>query len=89
VKTLAPGTEGAALSEHPKVLEAIQGAIDGANAGLARFEQIKRFAVLERELSQDAGELTPSLKIKRRVVDQRYAEKIEGLYEGHRMPAAS
>jgi long-chain acyl-CoA synthetase len=88
LKTLVPDADGAALSGHPKVIEAIQGAIDGANAGLARFEQIKRFAVLERELSQDAGELTPSLKIKRRVVDQRYADKIEALYEGHTMPAA-
>jgi len=88
VKTLVPGVNGTALSGHPKVIEAIQVAIDGVNGDLARFEQIKRFSLLERELTQDAGELTPSLKIKRRVVDERYAKQIEGLYEGHTMPAA-
>ncbi len=89
LRTLVPGVEGTALIEHPKVLETIQRVVDGINAGLARFEQIKRFALIERELSQEAGELTPSLKIKRRIVDQHFAARIETLYEGHTLPAAS
>jgi long-chain acyl-CoA synthetase len=89
IATVAPGAEPKALLEHEKVRAAIQSAVDGANASLARFEQIKYFALLDQELSQDAGELTPSLKIKRRVVDQNYAARIEAMYEGHSVPAAS
>lgn len=90
VKALVPDANGGSgLSGHPKVIEAVKAAIDGVNADLARFEQIKRFSLLERELTQEAGELTPSLKIKRRVVDERYAKQIEGLYEGHTMPQSA
>ncbi|MEY4071162.1 MAG: hypothetical protein RL721_1776, partial [Candidatus Eisenbacteria bacterium] len=49
---------------------------------LAPFENIKRFALLERDLSADAGELTPTLKVRRRVVSQTFAETIESLYSG-------
>jgi long-chain acyl-CoA synthetase len=49
-------------------------------AGLAQFERVKKFALLERELSVERGELTPTLKIKRRVIDERYRDVIEKLY---------
>ncbi len=51
-----------------------------ANAGLARYETIKKITILPRELSLEDGELTPTLKIKRRVVNQRWAEEIDRLY---------
>lgn len=52
------------------------------NDGLAPFETIKKFELLDRELSADAGELTPTLKVRRKVVSQTFAELIEGMYSG-------
>jgi len=60
--------------------EQVQGYVDAVNADLPRYAQIKYFRLLERELSVDDGELTPSLKVKRRVVQERYANEIDGLY---------
>jgi long-chain acyl-CoA synthetase len=52
-----------------------------ANGGLANFETIKRFRVVADEWTQDSGELTPSMKLKRRVITGRYAAVIDALYE--------
>jgi long-chain acyl-CoA synthetase len=70
----------AALSRAPEVRELIQGVVDQVNAGYARVEQIKRFAILDHDLSQETGELTPTLKVKRNVVNEKYAELFEALY---------
>lgn len=71
----------AAQARHPRVEEAIQKAIDArVNVHLARYETIKRFTVLERELCEEQGELTPTMKIKRNVVNKRYAELIDEMY---------
>ncbi len=51
------------------------------NEGLNRWETIKRWAILDRDLTIEAGELTPSLKVKRALVAERYREIIESLYE--------
>jgi long-chain acyl-CoA synthetase len=59
----------------------VQRAIDVVNARLSRAAQIKRFTLLPRELSQEAGELTPTLKLKRTVVIQRYADLIDRMYQ--------
>ena len=68
------------LLAHPDVLAIYQREIDKLNADLAPFERIKKFALLDRELSQDAGELTPTLKVRRRIVTQKFAGQIEALY---------
>jgi long-chain acyl-CoA synthetase len=70
----------AALAEHPEVLAAVQSAVDAANSALSRVEQVKRFAVLPAGWSPESGELTPTLKLRRRVVTDRYAEVIDQLY---------
>ncbi|HST80616.1 MAG TPA: AMP-dependent synthetase/ligase [Kineosporiaceae bacterium] len=70
----------AGLQAHPSVRELIQGMVDQANARYARVEQIKRFAVLERDFTVETGELTPTLKMKRRVVEQNYTGVLERLY---------
>jgi long-chain acyl-CoA synthetase len=56
--------------------------IDRINEKFARVEQVKRFRILPRDLSQEGGELTPTLKVKRNVVADKYAGEIEALYEG-------
>ena len=60
---------------EPKVRELIQGVLDEANAKYAQVEQIKRFAILDHDLSQETGELTPTLKVKRNVVYEKYARR--------------
>ena len=68
------------LLARPEVLAIYQREIDKLNADLAPFEKIKKFALLDRDLSQDAGELTPTLKVRRRVLSQKFASLIESLY---------
>jgi long-chain acyl-CoA synthetase len=71
-----------ALAGHPSVREALQREVDQANARFARIEQVKRFTVLETDLSQEAGELTPTMKVKRTVVEEHYSETFRALYDG-------
>jgi long-chain acyl-CoA synthetase len=71
-----------ALAEHPKVRELVQGVLDEANQKYAKVEQIKKFEILDHDLSQETGELTPTLKVKRNVVYDHYADVFERLYAG-------
>jgi long-chain acyl-CoA synthetase len=68
------------LSKDPEVRALIQTDLDRANAKYAQVEQIKKFAILDHDLSQESGELTPTLKVKRNVVNEKYADIFEGLY---------
>jgi long-chain acyl-CoA synthetase len=61
--------------------ELIQSVVDGVNAKLSRFEQIKRFTILPRDFSADLGEVTPTLKLKRRVCEKHFADEIDALYQ--------
>jgi long-chain acyl-CoA synthetase len=70
------------LAGEPKVHELIQAELDRANANYAQVEQVKKFAILDHDFSQETGELTPSLKVKRNVVNEKYADLLEGLYSG-------
>jgi long-chain acyl-CoA synthetase len=76
----------AAMARDERVHAVVQEAVDEVNANLARIEQIKRFAILDHELSQAEGELTPTLKVKRAVVYDRYAELFAGLYRTETPP---
>ncbi|HEY5143255.1 MAG TPA: long-chain fatty acid--CoA ligase [Solirubrobacteraceae bacterium] len=71
----------ATMARDPRVRAALQTAVDETNSHFARIEQIKRFAILERDLTQEGGELTPTLKLKRNVVYQQFADVLSGLYE--------
>lgn len=69
------------LHELPEVRAEIQAGIDGAvNPAFARVEHVRKFAILERDFSPETDELTPTQKIKRRVVNSKYSDIIEGLY---------
>jgi long-chain acyl-CoA synthetase len=70
----------AELSRHPEVRALIQGELDKANAKYAQVEQVKKFVILDHDFSQETGELTPTLKVKRNVVNEKYAELLDSLY---------
>jgi long-chain acyl-CoA synthetase len=74
------------MAASPEVHAALQAEVDAVNARFARIEQIKRFAILDHDLSQGAGELTPTLKVKRRVVDRMYKAVIDELYRDDQEP---
>jgi len=79
----ANGLEGDVyrLIATEQVQELVQAAIDKVNAELGRVEQVKRFRILPIDFTQETGELTPSLKLKRKVVCERYGQWIEEMYE--------
>ena len=72
--------ERASMARDERVHALLQADIDTANARFARIEQVKRFNVLDHDLTQAAGELTPTLKVKRAVVYERYADFFDALY---------
>ena len=69
------------LCSHPRIIDLLQRQVDGYTPNLARFERIKKVALLENEFTIEGGELTPTLKIKRRVINDKYRDVIEKLYE--------
>jgi long-chain acyl-CoA synthetase len=75
-------TSLADLVEHPDVLKEVEAAVAAANERLAQVQRVKRWRLLPEEWTTDSGELTPSLKLKRRIVHARYADQIASLYEG-------
>jgi long-chain acyl-CoA synthetase len=68
------------LSGHPEVVALIRDEVEERNGQLASFESVRKFHILPRDLTIEAGEMTPSLKIKRRVVVERYNTELEALY---------
>jgi long-chain acyl-CoA synthetase len=73
-------TSLAALATDEKLRAAVQEGIDAANAKLARVEQIKKFHIVEGDWEPGGDELTPTMKLKRKPIDQKYAEQIEAMY---------
>ncbi|MEC4017028.1 AMP-binding protein [Streptomyces sp. H27-D2] len=73
---------GGRPSRHPAVRALVQEAVDEANAEVARPARIRAFALLDEDFTIDSGILTPTLKLRRKAVAERYAEEIEALYEG-------
>ncbi len=69
------------LVVHPDVRDLVQGVVDEANSHFASVSQVKKFVLLTRDLSQEEGELTPTLKVKRNVVHRLHSGLYEGLYE--------
>jgi len=70
----------AALSAHPEVRDLVQAVVDDANRDRSRYEQVKRFVVLPRDFTADAGEITPTLKLRRRAVLEHFADRVDDLY---------
>jgi long-chain acyl-CoA synthetase len=75
-----PFSNYASLTKAPEVQQLIQGEIDRVNAKFARVEQIKKFFLLDTQLSAEDEELTPTMKLKRKLVQQKYSPQIEAMY---------
>jgi long-chain acyl-CoA synthetase len=74
--------EVANVEQAPSVVAEIQAGVDRANEALARVEQIKRFVILGEDWEPGGDELTPTMKLKRRAIDAKYATQIEAIYRG-------
>ena len=75
-----PFTTRQELVAHPKVQALYEGIVEGMNANLARFEKLKRVLLVADEFTADNGVLTPTMKLKRRVIEERYRRQIDDLY---------
>jgi long-chain acyl-CoA synthetase len=73
-------TDAAALIDDEEIRAEIQSAVDEANKAVSRAESIKVFRILPRDFSEETGEMTPSLKVKRGVVLKQYAAEIDAIY---------
>jgi long-chain acyl-CoA synthetase len=82
-------TDMATLAETDEVRELVQGIVDEVNADRSRYEQIKRFSILPRDFTMDDDELTPTLKLKRRVVADHFSGELAGLYAGETLNQAA
>ena len=72
------------LSRDPLVRQLIQAEVDRVNELFATVEQIKRFVILDHDFSQETGELTPTLKVKRNVVHEKFADLVDRIYDAPR-----
>ncbi len=75
------GMDHAEISASEAVRQRVHAAVEGANTQLARYENIRAYRILDREFSIESGEMTPTMKLKRKVIEQNHAEIIEGFYE--------
>ena len=80
VKGIADAKTPTEMCHHPRIIDLIERQIDGLTKDLSHFEKVKKVALLENELTVDGGELTPTLKIKRRVVEEKYKNVIDRIY---------
>ncbi|MFN7135723.1 MAG: long-chain fatty acid--CoA ligase, partial [Myxococcales bacterium] len=72
----------AELTQRPEIRARVQAAIDAVNAVQPSYATIKKFAVLDHDWSQETGELTPTLKVKRKLVNQKYKKQLDDFYDG-------
>ena len=82
-------TDMASLSRSDEARQLVQEVVDGVNAERSRYEQIKRFVILPRDFTMDDDELTPTLKLKRRVVASHFGPELGELYEGETLNQAA
>jgi len=75
-----------ALIRDPRVIEAYEKVVADANQELAQFETLKKLLLVPDDFTVDKGEMTPSLKLKRRVIEQKYKKQIDAMYEGAHAP---
>ena len=79
---LGVDADPSSMARDEKVRAELQKAVDEANKQFARIEQVKKFEVLDRDLSQEEGELTPTMKVKRSAVAEQHRDRFDALYDG-------
>ncbi|HYP23169.1 MAG TPA: long-chain fatty acid--CoA ligase [Actinomycetota bacterium] len=79
----------AAIANHERTIKEIEGAINETNNGLAKVEQIKKFRILERDFLQEEDEITPTMKVKRKTINEIYGDAIEEMYSKESPPGAA
>jgi len=77
-----PYASDADLAKHPQIMELIEKEIQGIQKDLANYERVRKFALLDKQFTIEDGELTPTLKVRRNVIEERYAHLIEDMYRG-------
>jgi len=75
-----PGAEGDDPNRDPKLREEIRHAVDHANEAVSRAESIREFVIIPDDFTEDRGELTPTMKLKRRIIADHYRDEIESVY---------
>ena len=70
------------IVQHPDTVAMVQRYVDELNQNLARWETVKKFTLLPRDITVEAGELTPSMKLKRKHVEQKYMDLFDAMYSG-------
>lgn len=70
------------LTQAPEIIKLIQGELDKVNETLSRVEQVKKFTILPKKLYEEDGEVTPTMKVKRKYVNEAFKDLIEGMYKG-------
>jgi long-chain acyl-CoA synthetase len=81
-KKVSGAAAAAEAAKSEAVKQKVQTAIDQVNATLPSYETIKRFTILEHDFTQESGELTPTLKVKRKAATQKYKKEIDAMYDG-------
>ena len=77
---LPPPFDTKSVVKHPKVVERVSRTVEEKNSQLQSYAKIKKFTILAADFTQEGGELTPTLKVKRKVVSNKYMAAIEELY---------
>lgn len=72
----------ASLTQAPESQQLIQKEVDKVNRGLAQVEQIKKFTIIPKKLYEEDGEVTPTMKVKRKYINEAYKDIIEAMYKG-------
>ena len=72
------------LTESQEIIKLIQTEVDGVNDSLARVEQIKKFTIVPKKLYEEDGEVTPTMKVKRKYVNEAFSDLIDAMYRGGR-----
>jgi long-chain acyl-CoA synthetase len=69
------------LTQSPEIIKFIQGEVDAVNETLARVEQVKKFTILPKKLYEEDGEVTPTMKVKRKYINEAFGDLIEEMYK--------